>query len=127
MTPPIVCLCGSTRFRDAYETATREYTLNGWIVLSVGYFGASDPPDSEIKARLDALHLAKIRLAQCIHVLNVGGYVGESTQREIAYAFAIGRDLSFLDPVAGDAYLHDNAHDIAKLTGAFVMGAVLGR
>lgn len=32
------------------------------------------------------MHLAKIDLSDEIYVVNVGGYIGESTRREIAYA-----------------------------------------
>ena len=39
-----------------------------------------------IKNGLDELHLRKIDLADEILVLYDGGYIGESTQREIAYA-----------------------------------------
>jgi hypothetical protein len=34
--PPIVCLCGSTRFMDAFFEAGWKFTLMGHIVLSVG-------------------------------------------------------------------------------------------
>ena len=48
---------------------------------------------------LDALHLRKIDLADRVLVVNPGGYVGESTGREIAYARATGKPVSFTDPV----------------------------
>ncbi|MCP9213314.1 hypothetical protein [Streptomyces cucumeris] len=47
---------------------------------------------------LDALHLRKIDLADRILVVNPGGYIGESTSREIAYAHATGKPISFTDP-----------------------------
>ena len=34
--PEIVCLCGSTRFMDAFFEAGWKFTLEGKIVLSVG-------------------------------------------------------------------------------------------
>ena len=36
--PPIVCLCGSTRFFDAFQQANYELTMRGEIVLSVGFY-----------------------------------------------------------------------------------------
>jgi hypothetical protein len=76
--PKIVCLCGSTRFKEAFERANREETLSGKIVLSVGMFGHSEGLDMSgpVKAMLDRLHLCKIDLADEVLVLNVGGYVG---------------------------------------------------
>ena len=46
------------------------------------------------------LHLRKIDLADRVLVLNVGGYIGESTTREIAYARKIGKPIGFLEPDA---------------------------
>lgn len=93
--PKIVCLCGSTRFSEAYQKANLEETLAGNIVLTIGCDMKSDIdlfeglPSAElegIKSRLDELHMRKIDLADEILVLNVNGYVGESTLREIHYA-----------------------------------------
>lgn len=98
--PVVVCLCGSTRFREAYEKANREETLAGRIVLSVGLFGHLEGIDMSgpVKAMLDELHLRKIDLADEILVLNVGGYVGESTWREFRYALDQGKRVRWLQP-----------------------------
>ena len=98
--PTIVCLCGSTRFKDAFIAENERLTLKGRIVLSVGSFGHGRPvplTDAE-KARLDELHLRKIDLADEVVVLNVGGYIGESTRREIAYARGKKKPVIFLEP-----------------------------
>lgn len=86
--PKLVCLCGSTRFKDAFVEANRTETLSGNIVLSVGLFGHVEGLDmnSETKAKLDELHLQKIAMADEILVLNVNGYVGESTLQEMMFA-----------------------------------------
>lgn len=99
--PTIVCLCGSTRFGDAYRDAMREETLAGRIVLTVGLLGHAEGIDmgGPVKAALDELHLRKIDLADEILVLNVGGYVGESTRREIAYARSRGKTIRSLHPL----------------------------
>ncbi|MBC3760959.1 hypothetical protein ACUN7V_20780 [Quadrisphaera oryzae] len=98
--PEVVTLCGSTRFREAFESEQRRLTLEGRIVLSVGMFGHEEGLDqtSPAKADLDALHLRKIDLSQRIHVINVGGYVGTSTRREVAYARARGVAVTYLEP-----------------------------
>ncbi|MBK9181464.1 MAG: hypothetical protein IPM45_18285 [Acidimicrobiales bacterium] len=136
--PTVVCLCGSTRFKDAFAAASREETLAGRVVLSVGLFGHSDPAlagecpvckgqrgwcegghwgdcarcsgagvvfdqGSPAKAMLDRLHLRKIDMADEVLVLNVGGYVGESTAREVAYAEAAGKPVRYLEPRPADA------------------------
>lgn len=104
--PTIVCLCGSTRFMDAFQAANLRLTLEGKIVLSVGCntkINTALGLAPEVKVRLDELHLRKIDLADEVLVLNVGGYVGESTRREIAYARTKGKPVAFLEPEAADA------------------------
>lgn len=94
--PTIVCLCGSTRFREAFEEANYRETLEGKIVLSVGCFGNSGHVISEDqKIFLDELHKRKIDLADEILVLNVGGYIGESTRNEIIYARSKNKRVRF--------------------------------
>jgi len=46
---------------------------------------------------LDELHKRKIDIADEILVLNVGGYIGESTRGEIAYAQAHGIPIRYLE------------------------------
>ena len=90
--PKIVCLCGSTRFRDEFLAAQRTETLAGHIVLTVGFFDQADGEilDGATLTRLAELHAAKINLADEILVIDPNGYIGESTGREIAHAESAG-------------------------------------
>lgn len=103
--PPIVCLCGSTRFMDAFEDWAWKKTLDGEIVLSVGV-SHELPYDhgekekflgEDVAAALDELHKRKIDLADYVLVLNVGGYIGDSTRSEIEYALAQGKRVDYLE------------------------------
>ena len=87
-TPQIITLCGSTRFKDLFLEAVRDLTLQGWIVLMPGVFGHADNFEwtEEQKNKLDELHLEKIRMSNAVFLLNKGGYVGDSTRKEIEYA-----------------------------------------
>lgn len=105
MKPTIVCLCGSTRFKEQFENAERREGLEGRIVLTVACFGHSVdlPPEAcqdghPTKTKLDELHFRKIDIADEILVINVGGYIGSSTTREIAYATSTGKKIRFLEP-----------------------------
>lgn len=102
--PEIVCLCGSTRFKQAFIDANFRETMASRIVLSVGWFGHADreiyTPTPEEKAKLDELHLRKIDLADTVMILNVGGYIGESTRNELNYAREQGKRIEFLEPSA---------------------------
>jgi hypothetical protein len=107
--PTIVCLCGSTKFGDAFKKAQLDETLSGKIVLTIGCNMRSDNDifghllESElveIKNKLDELHLRKIDLADEVLILNVNGYIGESTFRELDYAIKHDKKIRFLEPRA---------------------------
>ena len=104
---PVVTLCGSTKFKDEFMKVQKELTLKGYIVISVGLFGHSG--DSEVwenmdegtltktKEMLDEMHKRKIDMADEIFVINVGGYIGESTRSEIEYALANNKKVNYLE------------------------------
>jgi hypothetical protein len=105
--PIVVCLCGSTRFKQAFIDANFRETMAGRIVLSVGWFSHADATvyalsDAE-KAALDDLHLRKIDLADEVLVINCRGYIGSSTMKEIAYAKSLGKPVRYLEPCDADA------------------------
>ena len=98
----VITLCGSTRFKDEYLAVQKQLTLEGNIVISVSLFGHSG--DDEVwaegtKAMLDDMHKRKIDMADEIFVINVGGYIGESTISEIGYARQQGKPVRFLESV----------------------------
>ncbi|MBQ6209680.1 MAG: hypothetical protein IJK42_07905 [Prevotella sp.] len=96
----IVTLCGSTRFKEQFMEVQKRLTLQGCIVISVGMFGHSGDEEvwkPGVKEMLDDMHLRKIDLADEIFVINVGGYIGESTAREISYATATGKKVNYLE------------------------------
>ena len=101
--PTIVCLCGSTRFMDAFFDAGWTETLAGKIVLSIGVCKHAEDHGGEalgpeVVRLLDDLHLRKIDLADEVFILNVGGYIGESTRNELDYAKKKGKKIRFLEP-----------------------------
>ena len=96
----VITLCGSTRFKDAFLEAQKRLTLEGNIVISVGLFGHSGDGEvwtEGIKEMLDDMHKRKIDMADEIFVINAGGYIGESTRSEIAYALAAGKKVNYLE------------------------------
>lgn len=105
----VITLCGSTKFKDEFLKVQKELTLKGNIVISVGLFGHSG--DNEVwenmdegtltktKEMLDDMHKRKIDMADEIFVINVDGYIGESTKSEIEYAKANGKAISYLENI----------------------------
>ena len=99
----VITLCGSTRFKEQFLEAQKRLTLEGNIVISVGLFGHSG--DDEVwtegtKEMLDNMHKRKIDMSDAIYVINVGGYIGDSTRSEIDYATKHGKEILYLEPVA---------------------------
>jgi galactitol-specific phosphotransferase system IIB component len=100
---PVVAICGSTRFWDEMAAANRYMTAQGKIVLAPGCNMKipdplwADPEQAEaLKIRLDALHQAKIRMAdEVLVVSDASSYVGESTIREVDYAYRLGLPVRY--------------------------------
>lgn len=97
---PVITLCGSTRFKEQFLEAQKILTLAGNIVISVGLFGHSG--DNEVwtegtKEMLDDMHKRKIDMADGIYVINVDGYIGQSTRSEIEYARSQGKTVEYLE------------------------------
>jgi len=102
--PKIVCLCGSTRFIKQFAIMSWEFEKQGYICLGLHYL----PPEytkakdhlaeaENVKEHFDNLHLRKIDLADEVFVLNIDGYIGESTRREIEYAKSLNKPIRYLE------------------------------
>ena len=102
----IVAISGSTRFIEQMAVKAWEYEKQGTIALACHLLPASytDTPhhlaeEQGVADDLDELHLQKIDIADHLHVMNIGGYIGESTRREIHYAKATGKPIIYEEPV----------------------------
>lgn len=103
----VITLCGSTRFKDEFIKAQKDLTLQGNIVISVGLFGHSGDDEvwenmdentlTNTKKMLDDMHKRKIDMSDEIFVINVGGYIGDSTRTEIEYAKEHGKKIRYLE------------------------------
>jgi len=102
----VICLCGSTRFTEymliyQWELTKQGFVVLSWCALPDSYFQGepkSHVGDQEgVKEIVDEVHMRKIDLADEIHILNIGGYIGESTRNEIMYAKKMGKSIKFLE------------------------------
>lgn len=103
--PKVICLCGSTRFIDIFAVMTWEIeTKLGHIVL-----GCTMLPEwycqershfaekQGLKGQRDNHHLRKIDMADEVLILNLDGYIGESTKAELVYARNAGKKIWWLE------------------------------
>lgn len=103
----VITLCGSTKFNNEFLKAQKDLTLKGNIVISVGLFGHSGDFEvwenmdegtlTKTKEMLDDMHKRKIDMADEIFVINVNGYIGDSTKSEIEYAIKTGKKVNYLE------------------------------
>lgn len=99
----VITLCGSTKFAAEFAEVNQRLTMEGCVVISLGMFSLPDLPGydwtadtSGLKGRLGGVQFQKIRMADEVYIVDPGGYVGESTRREIAYAESLGKPVRYL-------------------------------
>ncbi len=94
----VVTICGSTRFKKEIEAVAHDLTLQNHIVLAPHVFHHMEDEEMpmELKIRLDNLHKEKINMSDAIFVVNVNGYIGESTYGEIDWANRMKKEVFFL-------------------------------
>jgi len=101
--PQVVTLCGSTRFVEEFNRWRQILTLKGCIVLSIELVTTQmreeDPQhvNRANKEMLDLLHFEKIKLSDSVLVLNVDGYIGDSTRKEIDFAASVNVEIFYLE------------------------------
>jgi hypothetical protein len=100
--PKVIVHCGSTRkAMKEFEEWNLKDTREGNIVLTIGANKNDDELGISIAEamELDILHLFKIERADLVRILNVGGYIGPSTRRELEYARMLGKEIRFLESI----------------------------
>jgi hypothetical protein len=95
VTPKVVTLCGSSRFREEIRDVGRRESLAGHVVLGSWSFSHAEGValDAETIARLKTTHFHMIRIADEVVIVAPGGYMGPATLDEKAYAEFIGKPV----------------------------------
>lgn len=93
-----VTLCGSRRFAAAFEEWSWRLKLEESAMVYAAQILAN--PTADQKTRIDLIWFAQIEGSDEIFVLDVDGYVGESTAEEIAFARERGVKVRMLSEVA---------------------------
>lgn len=100
---PVITLCGSSKFKDEFIRLNEEFTLQGFVVISLGLFGHADNKFGNIltpekKILLDDIHKQKIDMADVVFIVNVDNYIGDSTRNEIEYTESLGtKTIKYLE------------------------------
>lgn len=95
----VITMCGSLKFKKEFMEQSEKLELEGNCVLSVIYPTHKDKDyyTDEQANLLDKLHKQKIDMSDSIFVVNVDGYIGNSTKSEIEYAKAKNKEILYLE------------------------------
>ena len=101
--PIVVVIIGSTRFKQHHLGYAQKLTLQGKIALTSGFYHHVDnfPITTQQKEMIDRLMLARIDLSDEVLVVNINGYIGESTGRAIKYAHETNKRVTFVEDPSG--------------------------
>lgn len=88
----------NNRFKDKFLQIQEKLTLDKNIVLTPNFFtNITEEIFAETKKMLDKMHRQKIDMSDEILVININGYIGESTKSEIKYAKENGKIIKYLE------------------------------
>lgn len=94
----VVTICGSMKFKDKMMEVAKELEIkNKYVVIQCIYSNESFSEDE--KQTLADLHYNKIEISDAIYVINLNGYIGSSTNKEIEYAKKLGKEVLYLEPI----------------------------
>ena len=96
----IVTICGSMRFENEMKKiAFVLETQYDMCVLQCVYNEEKLELCENDIAVLNLAHYKKIEISDAIYVVNVNGYNGKSTSKEIEYAKKMGKEVMYLEQV----------------------------
>ena len=95
----VITLCGSIKYKDIFLKVQEKLLLEVNIVFTPIFFDniKKEEISLETKEMLDKMHKQKIDMSDEIYVINLNGYIGESTKSEIEYANSKGKNISYLE------------------------------
>lgn len=94
----VVTICGSMKFKDKMMEVAKELEIkNKYIVIQCVY--TTDKFNEEEQQILADIHHKKIEISDAIYVVNVNGYIGNSTSKEIEQAKKLGKEIMYLEPI----------------------------
>ena len=94
----IVTICGSMKFKDKMMEVAKNLEIeNKYVVIQCIY--CNDEFSEKDKKVLADLHYNKIEISDAIYVVNVNGYIGKSTSKEIEYAKKRSKEVMYLERV----------------------------
>ena len=100
----IITVCGSLKFQKEMMEISEKMELLGNCVITPIYPVRDDKKiyTKEEIAMFDKMHKEKIKLSNAILVVNLDGYIGESTKSEIEYAKALDKEIIYYTDIVNN-------------------------
>ncbi len=93
----VITVCGSLKFMKEIMAISERMELQGNCMIAPIYptNPNKDAYTEDEAMMLDKMHQEKIRLSDAILVVNINNYIGKSTQGEIEFAKALGKEIIY--------------------------------
>lgn len=100
----VVTLCGSPKFKREFVDAYNNLTVAGYIVISATHSDVNELCDgadlytiAQIRKKIKDMYKRKIDMSDELYVINAGGFIGEDTKLQIAYAKEHGKMVRYYE------------------------------
>lgn len=93
----VIAVCGSLKFKEEILKVALQMELAGNVIL-IPIFPVTNDKDVFTEEELNILgniHKEKIKLSDAIVVVNVNGYIGNSTESEIEFAKSLHKEIIY--------------------------------
>ncbi len=96
----VITICGSMRYSKEMMKISEELELKkGYAVIQCVYNVDGLKYEGLDASILDKIHRKKIDISDAIYVVNIDGYIGDSTKKEIEYALNSGKEVIYHEKI----------------------------
>ena len=92
----VVTICGSMKYKQEMIELATELELEKEYVVIQCVYSNRNYNEKELDI-LSQIHFKKIEMSDAIYVVNIDGYIGNSTQKEIAYAKKLNKEILYFN------------------------------
>lgn len=91
----VITVCGSMKFyKEMLEIAEKMELKGNCVLVPIASSLKKTFTADEIEM-LGKMHKEKIKIADAILVVNIDGYIGQSTQQEIVFAQSLNKEIMY--------------------------------
>jgi len=96
----VITICGSMRYSKEMMKISKDLELKkGYAVIQCVYNIDGLNYEKVDLSVLDKIHRKKIDISDAIYVVNIDGYIGNSTKKEIEYAINNGKEVIYHETI----------------------------